>query len=76
VRYKGVVNHNGQWVGSYVAGYRVKILPKKAMAREEIWNRVRERFEAEGIPLVPANFAEGAPAVMIKPAALADAGAA
>lgn len=76
VRYKGVVNHNGQWVGSYVAGYRVKILPKKAMAREEIWNRVRERFEAEDIPLVPANFAEGAPAVMIKPSPLAGAGAA
>lgn len=65
VRYKGVVNLNGQWVGSYVAGYRVKILPKKATAREEIWNRVRERFEAEGIPLVPANFSEGASAVVI-----------
>jgi small-conductance mechanosensitive channel/ABC-type branched-subunit amino acid transport system substrate-binding protein len=68
VRYKGVVNLNGQWVGSYVAGYRVKILPKKATAREEIWGHVRERFEQAGIPLVPANFGEGAAGVMVLPA--------
>jgi hypothetical protein len=55
-------------VGSYVAGYRVKILPKKATAREEIWGHVRERFEQAGIPLVPANFGEGAAGVMVLPA--------
>jgi small-conductance mechanosensitive channel len=76
VRYKGVVSVNGQWVSSYVAGYRVKILPKKATAREEIWNHVRERFEAEGIPLVPANFTEGAPAAVMTAPATGTAGSA
>lgn len=53
-RYKGVVNVNGQWVAAYSAGYRVKILPKKSKAKEDLWNFVRARFMAEGIPLMPA----------------------
>lgn len=55
VRYKGVINVNGQWVGCFAAGYRVKILPKKSQAREELWSYVRKQFIEHGIPLLPAN---------------------
>ena len=55
VRFKGVVNVNGQWVASYAAGYRVKILPKKAIAKEELWIYVSQRFMEQGIPLMPAD---------------------
>jgi potassium-dependent mechanosensitive channel len=57
VRYRGVVNLNSHWVAEFSAGYRVEILPKKSKAREQIWNYVRERFIAEGIPLLPSNAA-------------------
>jgi len=55
VRYKGVVNINGHWVGHFAAGYRVAILPKKSRAREEIWTYVRNKFVEHGIALVPAE---------------------
>jgi small-conductance mechanosensitive channel/ABC-type branched-subunit amino acid transport system substrate-binding protein len=57
-RFKGIVNVSGQWVTAFSAGYRVKILPKKSKAREDLWKFVRQRFIDEGIPLVPANSAE------------------
>ncbi len=55
VRYKGVVNVNGHWVGDFEAGYRVKILPKKSLAREELWQYVRQKFIEQGIELIPAD---------------------
>lgn len=54
-RFKGIINLNGQWVAAFAGGYRVKMAPKKAAAGEEIWNFVRRRFVAEGIPLAPVN---------------------
>lgn len=54
-RFKGVINVNGQWVACFSAGYRVKILPKKSKAKEDLWNFVRAKFIEQGIPLVPAN---------------------
>lgn len=55
VRYKGVINVNGQWVGCFAAGYRVKIVPKKSAAREELWNHAYHAFTRRGIPLIPAS---------------------
>ncbi len=57
-RFKGIVNVNGQWVAAFSAGYRVKILPKKSKAKEDLWNYVRAQFIEQGIPLVPANNTE------------------
>lgn len=54
-RFNGIVNINGQWVASFSAGYRVAMIPKKAVAREELWNYVRRQFIEKNIPLVPAN---------------------
>lgn len=53
VRYKGIVNVNGLWVAEYVAGYRVKILPKKSQAKEQICVFVRKKFIEQGISIVP-----------------------
>lgn len=58
VRFKGVVNVNGQWVACFSAAYRVKILPKKSSAREELWNYALQAFIEHGIPLAPANNAQ------------------
>ena len=55
VRYKGVLNVNGHWVGDFEAGYRVAILPKKSSARDELWRYVRQKFIEQGITLVPAD---------------------
>jgi small-conductance mechanosensitive channel len=55
VRYRGVVNLNGRWVGEYSAGYRVAILPKKGRVREELWRHVRDRFIERKIPLIPMD---------------------
>lgn len=54
-RFKGIVNLNGQWVASFSAGYRVKIMPKKSSAREELWQYVIPKFKEHGIPLLPAR---------------------
>ena len=54
VRYKGMVCTNGYWVAEYAAGYRVKILPKKSMAKEELWSFVRKQFQEQGIALTPS----------------------
>ena len=53
VRFKGMVCDNGYWVAEYAAGYRVKILPKKSKAKEELWNSVRAEFKEQGIELFP-----------------------
>jgi hypothetical protein len=58
VRYRGVVNLNGRWVGEYSAGYRVAILPKKGRVREELWRHVRDRFIERKIPLIPMDQAD------------------
>ena len=55
VRYRGVVNVNGHWVGDYSAGYRVAILPKKSKAKEELWTYIRHKFVEQGIALIPAD---------------------
>jgi small-conductance mechanosensitive channel/ABC-type branched-subunit amino acid transport system substrate-binding protein len=55
VRYKGIINLNGQWVASYSAGYRVKSSNKKGAAAEQIWSHVRGRFVEQGIPLTPGS---------------------
>ena len=55
VRYRGIVNVEGQWVAAFSVGYRVKILPKKGSAREELWHHVRQQFIEHGIPLVPGT---------------------
>lgn len=55
IRFKGIVNLNGQWVAKFAAGYRVKMTPKKSAASEEIWNFVRRRFIEQGIPLAPTS---------------------
>ena len=54
-RYKGIVNVNGQWVSCFAAGYRVKILPKKSIAKEELWIYVHRKFVEQGIPMAPAD---------------------
>ena len=53
VRFKGLVCDNGYWVAEYTAGYRVKILPKKSKAKEEIWSFVRTQIKEQGIELSP-----------------------
>ncbi|OYT91660.1 MAG: hypothetical protein CFE43_11985 [Burkholderiales bacterium PBB3] len=53
VRFKGIVCDNGYWVAEYSAGYRVKILPKKSKAKEELWSYVRQQFQAQGLTLFP-----------------------
>ena len=53
VRFKGLVCDNGYWVAEYSAGYRVKILPKKSMAKEELWNYVRAKFKEQDLALFP-----------------------
>jgi small-conductance mechanosensitive channel/ABC-type branched-subunit amino acid transport system substrate-binding protein len=55
VRYKGIINLNGQWVASYSASYRVKSSNKKGAAAEQVWSHVRARFVEQGIPLTPGN---------------------
>lgn len=55
VRYKGIINLNGQWVASYSASYRVKSSNKKGAAAEQVWSHVRSRFVEQGIPLTPGN---------------------
>jgi potassium efflux system protein len=54
-RFKGIVNITGHWVAHYSIGYRVKILPKKSQAREQLWSFVRQKFIEHGIALVPAT---------------------
>lgn len=54
-RYKGIVNVNGKWVAQFSAGYRVKILPKKSQAKEEIWKFARTKFLELGIPMIPSE---------------------
>lgn len=54
-RYRGVVNVNGYWVAQYNVGYRVKLLPKKSGAREQIWSYVRQKFVENNIALVPST---------------------
>lgn len=54
-RFRGVLNVNGQWVASFSAGYRVKIMSHKGKAKQELWMAVRKRFLEEGIALLPAN---------------------
>jgi len=53
-RFRGIVNITGHWVAQYNVGYRVKILPKKSAAKEQLWSYVRQKFIEEGIALVPA----------------------
>jgi len=60
-RFKGIVNVNGQWVALFAAGYRVKILPKKGKAKQELWQFVRQKFVEQGIPLLPVNNSVGLP---------------
>jgi small-conductance mechanosensitive channel/ABC-type branched-subunit amino acid transport system substrate-binding protein len=55
VRYKGIINLNGQWVASYSASYRVKSSNKKGAAAEQVWSHVRARFVEQGIPLTPGS---------------------
>ncbi len=55
VRFKGIVNIHGHWVAEFSAGYRVKILPKKSSAKEQLWSYVRQKFIEQGIALVPAT---------------------
>lgn len=55
VRYKGIINLNGQWVASYSASYRVKSSNKKGAAAEQVWSHVRGRFVEQGIPLTPGS---------------------
>lgn len=55
VRFKGIVNIHGHWVAEFSVGYRVKILPKKSQAKEELWSFVRQKFIEQGIALVPAT---------------------
>jgi len=54
-RFKGIVNVTGHWVAQYAVGYRVKILPKKSQAKEQLWSFVRQKFIEQGIALVPAT---------------------
>jgi potassium-dependent mechanosensitive channel len=54
-RFKGIVNITGHWVAHYSIGYRVKILPKKSQAKEQLWSYVRQKFIEHGIALVPAT---------------------
>lgn len=53
-RFKGIVNITGHWVAHYSIGYRVKILPKKSQAKEQLWSYVRQKFIEQGIALIPA----------------------
>jgi len=55
VRYRGVENINGYWVGHYSAGYRVSIIPKKGAAREQVWTYLRAKFIEQGISLAPID---------------------
>ncbi|MDP1526513.1 MAG: mechanosensitive ion channel [Rhodocyclaceae bacterium] len=55
VRYRGIVNLNGQWVAHFSVGYRVAILPKKSKAREELWTFVRQQFIEQGLALAPTE---------------------
>jgi potassium-dependent mechanosensitive channel len=55
VRYRGVANVNGNWVADFAVGYRVKILPQKSKAREQLWIYVRQKFIEQGIALIPAD---------------------
>jgi len=55
VRFKGIVNINGDWVAEFSAGYRVKILPKKSQAKEQLWSYVRQKFIEQGFALVPVT---------------------
>jgi len=54
-RYKGIVNITGHWVAHYSVGYRVKILPKKSQAKEQLWSIIRQKFIEHDIALVPAT---------------------
>ena len=54
-RYKGIVNIHGHWVGEFNVGYRVKMLPKKSQAKEQIWSFVRQKFIENDIALTPAT---------------------
>ncbi|MFH0788913.1 MAG: mechanosensitive ion channel domain-containing protein [Pseudomonadota bacterium] len=54
-RFKGIVNIYGQWVAEYSVGYRVKILPKKSKAKEQIWSYVRQKFIENNIALIPST---------------------
>ncbi len=55
VRFKGIVNINGNWAAEYSAGYRVKILPKKSQAKEKNWSYLRQKFIEHGIALLPVT---------------------
>ncbi|MFA6016421.1 MAG: penicillin-binding protein activator [Gallionellaceae bacterium] len=57
VRFKGIVCDNGYWVAEYSVGYRVKILPKKSKAKEELWTYLRQQFKARDFELCPPSLA-------------------
>ncbi len=63
IRFKGIVNIEGEWVACFAAGYRVAIMPKKSAAREELWKFVKREFMAQGIPLIPVHQSAGEPQV-------------
>jgi len=50
-RFKGLVKVDGVMMAQFVVGYRVKMIPKKSAAREELWLALRERFLAMGIQM-------------------------
>jgi small-conductance mechanosensitive channel/ABC-type branched-subunit amino acid transport system substrate-binding protein len=55
VYYNGVVTTGETWVASFTARYRVDSFEHKSLAREALWNVVRERFSEQGIALLPSS---------------------
>lgn len=49
VRYKGIVNVNGNWVGNYVATYRLSSSGRKAVVRENLCMFVQEKIDYQPI---------------------------
>lgn len=55
IRFKGIVNINGQWVAHFSVWCRVATMPMRLTAQEQLWTYVRREFIKHGIPLMPAN---------------------
>lgn len=53
IRYRGVVNVDGQWVGEYGVICRVASVPARRNVRQELWMAVRKKFIEAGIGLTP-----------------------
>lgn len=55
VKYKGVVNVNGDWVADFHATYRLESSGKKAAVKENIWLYVHQKFSERNIAIAKSN---------------------